>query len=159
MSKSMPRQRISSMAREIDRDLRAVRQILRQPVESAIASGGLTGPQQSAMHLLVTSGGMSLKDLSRDLGLAHSTVSGIVDRLERQGLVKREADATDRRLNRVVVSAQVREFLRDTWPSLEMHPLAEALRAATAPERNAILHGVRSLRRLLEGRAQGGKRP
>jgi len=115
-----------------------------------IESGGLTGPQQSAMQVLVESDGLSLKDLSKELGLAHSTVSGIVDRLEKQGLVKRQTDEADRRLAKLVVADQVRKFLRETWPALEMHPLAEALRAATPAERQQVLQGVRTLRRLLE---------
>lgn len=138
------------MARELDRDLRAVRQIINRPIEALIESGGLTGPQQSTMQVLVESDGLSLKDLSKELGLAHSTVSGIIDRLEKQGLVKRQTDEADRRLAKLVVTEQVRKFLRETWPALEMHPLAEALRAATLAEREQVLQGVRTLRRLLE---------
>jgi DNA-binding MarR family transcriptional regulator len=148
----MPKREIVTMAGEIDRDLRAVRQILRQPLEAEIARGGLTGPQQSAMHVLVKANGLSLKDLSKELGLAHSTVSGIVDRLQKQGLVERQADEADLRLSKLVVTQQVRKFLRDTLPSLEMHPLAEALSTATQTERQAIVQGVRALRRVLERR-------
>jgi len=148
----MPKQPTLAVAAEIDGDLRVIRQILRQPVEAQIERGGLTGPQQSAMRVLVTSNGLSLKDLSKELGLAHSTVSGIVDRLQKQGLVKRTVDQSDRRLIKIEASDRVREFLRDTWPSLEMHPLAEAIRAATPSERQQVLHGVRILRSLLERR-------
>ncbi len=154
----MTRQQILlAMAAEIDRDLRAIRQILKQPVEAEIARGGLTGPQQSAMRALFDSGGLSLKELSRELGLAHSTVSGIVDRLKKQGLVERQADPADRRVTKIVVSDTVRKFVHQTMPSLEMHPLAEALRAATPSERQQVREGVRILRGLL--RRQNEKRP
>jgi DNA-binding MarR family transcriptional regulator len=143
---------IGPLAKEIDRDLRAIRQVLRRPLEADVARGGLTGPQQSAMRVLVASDGLSLKDLSRELGLAHSTVSGIVDRLEKRGLVKRQANETDLRLTRIVVTDQVRDYVRDTLPTLEVHPLAVALRAATSAEREEVLQGVRVLRRLLERR-------
>jgi len=146
----MSKPKLSNMARELDRDLRVVRQIINRPIEALIERGGLTGPQQSAMQVLVESDGLSLKDLSKELGLAHSTVSGIVDRLEKQGLVKRQTDEADRRLVKLVVTDQVRKFLRETWPALEMHPLAEALRAATPAERQQVVQGVRTLRRLLE---------
>jgi DNA-binding MarR family transcriptional regulator len=145
----MTKQPILDLAAEIDRDLRAIRQILRQPVEAEIARGGLTGPQQSAMHVLLTSGGLSLKDLSKELGLAHSTVSGIVDRLEKQGLVERQADQADRRVSKIAVSEVVRGFVGETMPSLEMHPLAEALRAAMPSERRTVREGVRILHGLL----------
>ena len=150
MIRKMSRQPIATLAREIDSDLRAIRQILRRPVEADVERGGLTAPQQGAMRALIQSDGMSLKELSKELGLAHSTVSGIVDRLEKHGLVKRKADETDLRLSKIVVSEEVRSYLRDTWPALEMHPLAEALRAGTPAERQEILQGVRTLRRLLD---------
>jgi DNA-binding MarR family transcriptional regulator len=146
----MSEPKLSNMARELDRDLRAVRQIINRPIEALIERGGLTGPQQSTMQVLVESDGLSLKDLSKELGLAHSTVSGIIDRLEKQGLVKRQTDEADRRLAKLVVTEQVRKFLRETRPALEMHPLAEALRAATTAEREQVLQGVAALRRLLE---------
>jgi DNA-binding MarR family transcriptional regulator len=141
---------VAELAAEIDRDLRAVRQRLRQPVESAIASGGLTGPQQAAMAVLVRSGGSSLKGLSEALGLAHSTVSGIVDRLEKRGLAERQSGEPDRRVTRIVASRQVQKYMKETWPELERHPLEEALERATAAERAAIARGIRTLRKVLE---------
>ena len=146
----MPRRDLERIAEEIDRDLGAIRQILRRPVEAEVARGGLTGPQQSAMSVLVKSQGLSLKELSKELGLAHSTVSGIVDRLVKHGLVERQTDQSDGRLSRVVVSEQVRQFLREKWPRLEMRPLQEALTAATAEERRIVAEGVQVLRRVLE---------
>jgi DNA-binding MarR family transcriptional regulator len=146
----MAGRQVASIAQEIDRNLRVVRQILRRPVDATIARGGLTGPQKSAMHVLVRSGAVSLKNLSQEMGLAHSTVSGIVDRLAKQGLVERQADEADRRFSKIVVSDEVRTFLRDTWPSLEVDPLVEALRGATPSERQEILQGIRLLRQVLE---------
>src|SRR5579872_4091151 len=91
----MPRRDLERMAEEIDRDLRAIRQILRRPVEAEIARGGLTGPQQSAMSVLVKSQGLSLKALSKELGLAHSTFWGMVDGLVKQGLGERKTDKSE----------------------------------------------------------------
>ena len=146
----MPKQQLQAIAAEVDRDLRVVRQILRRPVEMEIARGGLTGPQQSAMAVLFRSEGLSLKELSRELGLAHSTVSGIVDRLAKSGFVKRQAGETDRRLTKIAIADHVREYMRSTWPSLELNPLTVALRSATPAEREQVLQGIRTLRRLLE---------
>jgi DNA-binding MarR family transcriptional regulator len=142
-------------AEAIERDLRAVRQLLRRPLDAMIAQGGLTGPQQAAMGALVKSGGLSLKDLSRELGLAHSTVSGIVDRLEKRGMVERKADGADRRVSRIVPTRQVRQFVRETMPELERHPLAEALAEATEAERQTVARGIGTLRQLLERQAEG----
>ncbi len=141
---------LTAIAQEIDRDLRAIRALVRRPLEAEIARGRLTGPQVSVMHALVEAGGMSLKDLSAHLGLSHSTVSGIVDRLQQRGLVERQTDENDRRVTRIVVTQVVRDFVRDTAPALGLHPLVDALRRADAAGRRTIVKGLKTLRRLLE---------
>src|SRR5215813_9710359 len=120
------RQDPTDMAQEIDRDLRTIREMIRRPLEAEFARGSLTGPQQSAMHALVQSDRMSLKELSAHLGLSHSTVSGILDRLEKRGLVERRTDETDRRHTRISVTQEVRDFLCEVMPKLSIHPLVEA---------------------------------
>lgn len=137
-------------AQEIDAHLRTIRRALRKPIESEIARGGLTGPQQSVMQALAHADGLSLKELSRRVGLAHSTVSGIVDRLQKRGLLERRADDDDGRISKIVVSQVVRDYLRDTLPAVAISPLLEALRRANPPERKAILKGLRVLRRIIE---------
>jgi DNA-binding MarR family transcriptional regulator len=137
-------------AEAIERDLRAVRQLMRKQLDAMIAQGGLTGPQQAAMGALVNADGLSLKELSKELGLAHSTVSGIVDRLEKRGMVERKTDGEDRRVSRIVPTRQVRQFVKETMPELERHPLADALAEATEAERQTVARGIATLRRLLE---------
>jgi DNA-binding MarR family transcriptional regulator len=141
---------LNVLAENIDRDLRAIRERIRRPLEAEIARGNLTGPQQSVIHALFKSAGMSLKELSEHLGLAHSTVSGIVDRLQERGLVERRADEADKRFTRVVVTQTVRDFVRDTLPKLSIHPLAEALGRANAAQLRAIVRGLKTLQKVLE---------
>jgi DNA-binding MarR family transcriptional regulator len=102
------------------------------------------------MHALVQSDGMSLKELSGRLGLSHSTVSGIVDRLENRGLVERRTDEKDKRLTRILVSQKVRDYIRDVMPKLSIHPLVEAIGRASQAERRAIVKGLKTLRKILE---------
>jgi DNA-binding MarR family transcriptional regulator len=144
------KRKLAAMAQEIDRDLQVVRQALRKPLETVIASGGLTGPQRGVMRALVGAEAMSLKELSAAVGLEHSTVSGIVDRLEERGMVKRRADETDGRLSRISVTRGVRDFVEHAMPALTVDPLVEALGRAKGEERKRILEGVRLLRRVVE---------
>jgi len=143
---------LTRMAQEIEGHLSAVRQILRQPVEAEFARGNLTAPQRSVMQALYRDGGLSLKDLSQRVGLAHSTVSGIVDRLEERGLARRRPHPTDRRASIIVVSKAVRDYMRDTYPAIAANPVAAGLRRAKPAERAAILEGLRALRRIVEAR-------
>ncbi len=138
------------MAQEVEGHLAAIRQTLRQPVEAEFARGNLTGPQRSVMQALFHSSGLSLKDLSRQVGLAHSTVSGIVDRLEKRGLAQRRPHPNDGRASTIVVSEQVRDYMRDTFPAVVLHPVTAALQRAKPAERIVILEGLRTLRRVIE---------
>ena len=145
---------LRELAQELEQHLTAIREEIRRPVEAEFAKGGLTGPQRSVMQAVVHSDGRSLKELSAQVGLAHSTVSGIVDRLEKRGMLKRHANATDRRHTRIVASAEVREFMEKKYPVIAASPLLTVLCRATPGERDAVLRGVRALRRLL-GQGKG----
>lgn len=141
---------LHQLALELEQHLTAIRQQVRRPVEAEFAKGGLTGPQRSVMQALFKSDGRSLKELTAQVGLAHSTVSGIVDRLEKRGLIERKPNLNDRRHTRIIVSGQVREFMEKRYPAIAAHPLFDVLCAAEKMERNAIVTGIRTLRRLLD---------
>ena len=90
-----PDESLVKLAQEMDQHLNVIRQRLREPLETEFARGNLTGPQRMVMHALVLSKGLSLKQLSAQVSLAHSTVSGIVDRLQARGMVIRRRDETE----------------------------------------------------------------
>ena len=142
-------QQFIPLAQQIERDIREIREKLRRPLEAQFARGHLTGAQRSVMQALFNSDGMSLKDLCREVGLAHSTVSGIVDRLERRGMLARTTNQQDQRFTHIAVSKIVRDFMGKKAPMITAHPLAEALASATPSRRNSILKGLKELRRLL----------
>lgn len=59
---------------------------------------GLTGPQLTVIKILDQIGDLSLSSLSGRIKANNSTVTGIIDRMEREGLVRRERSQTDRRM-------------------------------------------------------------
>ncbi len=63
----------------------------------------LTFPQALVLNVLGTRGPMPISELAEQTGSANSTVSGIVDRLEKLELAKRERSERDRRV--IYVSA------------------------------------------------------
>ncbi|MDG4830350.1 MarR family transcriptional regulator [Solwaraspora sp. WMMD1047] len=64
---------------------------------------GLNAAEHKALGLIIRSGPLPTGALAPQLGVGLSTVTGIVDRLERAGYVRRGPDPADRR--RVLVSA------------------------------------------------------
>jgi DNA-binding MarR family transcriptional regulator len=122
---------------------------MRQRLQAEFARGNLTGPQRLVMSVLVRTQGLSLKQLSQAVSLAHSTVSGIVDRLVQQGLIERQTHPADRRITLLIASDAVRKFMQTRMPELALHPLLEAMRRATPAERQSITEGLDTLARLL----------
>lgn len=141
---------LTRLANEIDVELKSIRRELQKPIASAIARGGLTAPQRGVIEILVSTNGLSLKELSRRMGLTHSTVSGIVDRLEKRGLVARQQDPEDGRFSRIAVTEPVRNFVSKKLPELTAGPLVKALRRTSAGQRAKIIEGLRTLSRALD---------
>src|SRR5579863_5759393 len=58
----------------------------------------LTGPQLTVVKMLEGVGDLSLSDLSDRIRAQNSTVTGIIDRMEREGLVLRVRSTEDKRV-------------------------------------------------------------
>jgi DNA-binding MarR family transcriptional regulator len=141
---------IAWWAERIETDLRSIRRALRRPLESEAAQSGLTVPQTAVMRIVMRQKGINLKDLSHEVGLAHSTVSGIVDRLEKQELIERRTDPHDARNTHIYPTLPVTEFVRKRIPQLARGPLVVALKRVTEAERREIGNAVQKLRELVE---------
>lgn len=149
--------KLMSEAEELASGVQALRRLLLRSFEPDIARSGLTVPQMNALEELSREDGLSLKELSGRMGLSHSTVSGIVDRLRQRGLVGRAPDPKDRRYSRIFLSEGVKDYVRAEVPSRRLGPILKALELASGEEREQILGGIGTLRRLLESAITGGR--
>lgn len=77
----------------------------------------LSPSQFNVLNLLrLNPAGLSQSDLSRQLIMHRSNVTGLVDRLEKRGLVARREVVADRRAYSVVLSAAGARLLREILP-------------------------------------------
>ena len=74
------------------------------------AERGITMPQVRVLFMLAESGDQSAGDIADTLGVAASTVTGITDRLVKQGLIERREDTADRRVVRLTLTADGRRL-------------------------------------------------
>jgi DNA-binding MarR family transcriptional regulator len=78
---------------------------------------GLSPSQFNVLNLLhLNPDGLSQTDLSRQLIMHRSNLTGLVDRLEKRGLVARREVAADRRAYSVVLTAAGTRLLREILP-------------------------------------------
>jgi DNA-binding MarR family transcriptional regulator len=79
-------------------------------IEASLSPLGLSLAKLNVLGILVGSGSpLTLGELAQKLACVRSNVTQLVDRLESDGLVKREADPADRRSIRAVITDSGRE--------------------------------------------------
>ncbi|MBI3725740.1 MarR family transcriptional regulator [bacterium] len=83
----------------------------RQHSQSLKLRYGITAAQLQLLKLLEKQGDLTHSDLSDRLYLRGSTVTGIIDRLERRAFVKRRRSRSDRRLVRVGLAEAGKKLL------------------------------------------------
>src|SRR4051794_9448277 len=74
---------------------------------------GLTGPQLTVIKLLENFGDLSLSELSERIRAQNSTVTGIIDRMERENLVTRERSKEDRRVVYIRLTTKGRKLAEE----------------------------------------------
>jgi DNA-binding MarR family transcriptional regulator len=127
----------------------SIHAILRRGTQTDITGSGLTAQQVNLLRILAFTDGLTLKQLSERMSLAHSTVSGIVDRLEKKGAVERRLDEKDKRYMRIFLGKKILDYLNHIMPSQRANLLMGALELARESERTLIIEGLSTLQQLL----------
>jgi len=116
----------------------------------------LTAAQFNALLALKTAGagGLRMGEIGRRLVVTKSNVTGLVDRLERQGLVRRGGQS-DRRATVAQLTAAGARLLAGAAPR-HGERLAELTRCLTVREKRTLIRLLTKLRRELRLRRAGG---
>lgn len=78
---------------------------------------GLTGAQFNLLNIVATTdGGLSQRELSDHLVVDRSNVTGLIDRMEAAGWLKRTDHPADRRVYRVVLTPAGRRLWKEVAP-------------------------------------------
>jgi DNA-binding MarR family transcriptional regulator len=118
-------------------------QQVQQASKQRLAPHGVTPVQYALLRVLWERDGQTGAELGERLQLDSATITGLLDRLERAGLIERRADPGDRRVNRIFATAQA----RDLQPALDlvMDEVNLSFLAALAPAEKAQLKGQLAL--------------
>jgi DNA-binding MarR family transcriptional regulator len=96
-------------------------------------SSRLSGPQISLMAAVVHAGKIAARDLSMQEEVTPATISRQVAELESQGLLSRERDELDTRLQWIKATAQGRKLVMEGH-ARRLRPLVEALQEVPAAQ-------------------------
>ncbi|MCZ2258061.1 MarR family winged helix-turn-helix transcriptional regulator [Sporosarcina sp. G11-34] len=85
----------------MEKELRYISALIKQQGRRILKNYTITPPQFIALQWLFEHGDMTIGDLSNRMYLAFSTTTDLVDRMEKNNLVKRVRDEQDRRVVRI----------------------------------------------------------
>ncbi|MEZ4270705.1 MAG: MarR family transcriptional regulator [Myxococcota bacterium] len=110
---------------------------------------GFTTAQFDVIATLGNTHGMGMRELSTKTLITKGTLTGVVDRLERDGLVERGEVQEDRRCYRVKLTAKGDAIFQDVFPK-HVNYIATRLGELNAKERTTIRTALQRLRTALE---------
>lgn len=107
-----------------------------------------TIPQITALQILYENKKMTLSELSQEMKLANSTVSGIIDRLEDHELVERIRSTEDKRIVYITLATKS-NFIEEHIQSHVNEYFSSLVKEVSKEELDLILNGLQTLKKLL----------
>jgi MarR family transcriptional regulator, organic hydroperoxide resistance regulator len=112
---------------------------------------GVTGPQRLVVRIVGQMPGATASEIATTLGIHPSTLTGILARLERRGVLYRSVDAADRRRARFRLTAAGKRIDRQRRGTVE----AAVRRALADASDDAIAHAEHVLALLVDSLERG----
>lgn len=97
--------------------VQATNAVRRASDRAVLAAAGITTAQAGALYAVAAARAPTQRELGATLGLGEAAVTGLVGRLERRGLVRRETDPDDRRARRLALTDEGRHVLGAIEPA------------------------------------------
>jgi len=107
---------------------------------------GINVTDLNCLNILALSGQLTAGELAKETGLTTASITGVLDRLEEAGFVRRERDTHDRR--RVIVRLDAARGMRDVAPVFA--PVIQAWRGTAACYTDEQLSLILDFQRQLE---------
>lgn len=133
---------------EVARLIKEIMSLIKSKFMKGFNNMGITAPQGMVMGILGKFGKTKISELSEKMGLSNSTVSGIVDRLERQGIVERERSSDDKRVVYASLTAEFEGMHQNFQKQMENN-IGNILEKGTPADIDIIINGLNTLKKLL----------
>jgi len=139
----------SSRIEEMLTAIKRIVSLIKQNFERDFKKMHVTQSQILVMRVLNQYGDMKISDISRELDLSNSTVSGIIDRLVEKKIVKRKRSEEDRRIVMISLAEEYRQPVKKQL-NLFANKMRRALSTTTEEDLDSIMQGLEKLERILE---------
>ena len=127
--------------------------LFRQGMSRVFEDAGITAPQGMVIRILSKEKTLKITELSSKLSLPNSTVSGIVDRLEKLGMIERIRSEKDRRVVHVSIAPKFKDMHKNFHKQIE-DKIEATMNRGTPEELDKIVEGLDTLKKLLSSREE-----
>lgn len=134
---------------EIMQSLRRIFKAIQDYSHEVSGKFGITGPQLWALKTISQNESLSLSDLSKKMYLHPSTITGLIDRLEKKGYVTRNRDQADRRVISVQLTSKGKSLTRKA-PNPVQGKMVYGLRELKRERLDLIYESVQKLVEIME---------
>lgn len=143
---------MSKQADEIIETVRNIQRVLRCKFEKIAKKSGFTAAQLGVIFHLYHMPSITLNELSDHMMLTKSTVSGIVDRLTKQGVVVREIPNDNRRIVKLSISEEFRKNndICNMKKKFISNLISDGIRNMQSSEVEKIIYGLKQFSLLLD---------
>lgn len=144
----MPRDLCEEVVIALRRITRAIDLHSRQLIQTH----GLTGPQALILKRLLAMGNTPVGALAQDVNLSQATVTDILNRLEKRGLVRRFRSQSDKRRVLVEGTQEAIDLMR-TSPPLLQEQFSERFKTLQDWEQNLVLSTLQRVAGMMDARS------
>lgn len=135
---------IDSNVVSIEKYLRRIDWIIRKKGREILNDINITDPQFVALQHLVNNKQLTIGELSQKMSLACSTITDLIDRMEKSELVSREKDEQDKRVVRLVVQPKGHEIVQQVLEKRRRY-LSEKLSGLSDNDKDVLLKNLKYL--------------
>jgi DNA-binding MarR family transcriptional regulator len=140
---------MENTAIEIVKDLKIIMDLIGKTVKKEFYDMNLTNSQVLMIGILSHNKEMRIGDLSKEMGLSNSTVSGIVDKLEENELIERIRIKEDRRVIKVRLKESFKKNAKKKYNEVEKK-LTKLINKSSKEDLDFILKGLKNLKIILQ---------
>lgn len=111
---------------------------MKRALETRLSAYNITATQYIVLTVLDEQDGISLSQLGQQLYFDNPTITGIIDRMERDGLVERRRIADDRRVINIFLTEKSHALLEEIQPIAELTN-REAMKEFTSKQKTEFV--------------------
>lgn len=145
-------EKLASHHNETYNSITAAYKLMQGRITEMLSGEGLTQPQFHVLRIAAKSGGTSIREISDEMLVTPANMTGIIDRLESRGLIRRGSRKEDRRAKIIGLTPRGRA-LQEKVAAKYSDFIQKSLRVLTNDEQKTLSD---ILVKLQEGMSQSG---